>query len=204
VHYVDIGRQWTDSRERSLGELRRVGRECIDLDPDFGPSHTAMGIYLLAAGEAELAIASFERGVELAPGLPGVRRWLALGLTQFGRYADAIRELEHSLSVGPEDPSVDDCFAMAFAQFGARRYEEAVSWAERGRRRQPVPNAYTGGVLAASLAHLGRLEQARSLLPGRKPSEERLRAFMASAAPEFVERLLDGLRQAGWISRAPR
>jgi hypothetical protein len=74
-------------------------------------------------------------------------------------------------------------------------------WARRSLQHRP-DSAIAGGILAASLAQAGRLDEAAEALdatyPTRaRPSLSRVRQNVAHADPEVAERFLDGLRKAG-------
>ena len=90
---------------------------------------------------------------------------------------------------------------MGQAQFAAKRYEEAVAWAQRSLQSRPdYPMSYR--LLAASYAHLSRLDEARTAFQGSvrlQPgfSLDILKVTFASAHPEYVERYINGMRKAG-------
>ena len=89
---------------------------------------------------------------------------------------------------------------MAFAEFAARRYDEAIEWAKRSMEERP-DLAMAHRVLAASCAQAGRLEEARAALGEMLRlgpfSASTFRATYPAADPDFVERYIDGLRKAG-------
>ncbi len=89
---------------------------------------------------------------------------------------------------------------MSWAHFAARDYQQAQKWAYKSIQRRPNAMAYQ--MAAASSAHLGHLDQAESSLrallrlqPGL--SIVGLEQFFEPADPDFLERLIDGLRKAG-------
>jgi len=91
----------------------------------------------------------------------------------------------------------------SFAHLVARRFAEAIDWADRALREQPrYASVYRAKAIA--WAHLGRLQEAqdsaRSILelqPAFTISEwQRIyAAFLGS--PETLAMFVDGLRQAG-------
>ena len=79
-------------------------------------------------------------------------------------------------------------------------------WAEKSIRQRPNPLAYQ--VAAASAAHLDRLEEGRAavrevlrLQPDFSLSG--LTQFFAPADPDFVERMIGGLRKVGFLREKP-
>ena len=101
----------------------------------------------------------------------------------------------------------DDLAVQARAEFA--KFDQQIApadavldWAERSLARQPSANAYQ--IVAASLAHLGRIEEARDALaeltrlrPGISPAA--IRHYYAVADPGHADRLIEGLRLAGWV-----
>jgi len=88
------------------------------------------------------------------------------------------------------------------AHLAARRFEQAIEWADRSLYTQPR-TATAIRVKIVAYAHLGRLENARAALAQMLTIDPRLtvgamRALGApSFAPEFLELYLSGLRLAG-------
>ena len=114
----------------------------------------------------------------------------------------AIEAIERARRLSPFDPYTFLCaFTIAFAHFTARRFEQAIEWADRTLHDQPrfVPAIR---LKVVALAHLGHLEEARAEL-GRllavdpKLTIAGLRAFAHFQAPEVLELYVTGLRLAG-------
>lgn len=90
--------------------------------------------------------------------------------------------------------------AKGFALFATGRYEEAADYQERSIRLHRGYNL-AHRVLAASYAHLGRIEEAGNALgealrlePGLSASKIRLE--LTAADPALFDHYLDGLRKA--------
>jgi tetratricopeptide (TPR) repeat protein len=92
--------------------------------------------------------------------------------------------------------------SLAIAHLAARRFEEAIEWAERALHDQPRLATAIRVKIAAN-AHLGRLDEARAELgrmlainPGLTITGYRM--FLGpQTAPEISELLVTGLRLAG-------
>lgn len=90
---------------------------------------------------------------------------------------------------------------MARAQFTAHLYELAVEWALKSiERRSDLPEPHL--LLAASLGHLSRSEEARleletveRLRPGYTKSDNWVHNY---SHDDDQEHFLEGLRKAGW------
>ncbi len=88
---------------------------------------------------------------------------------------------------------------MALAHFGAERYEAAVDWAKRSLQHRPdgiVARAW----LAASLGQLGRESETGAVAssPPAGFSVAGIRRALSGAEPSLIDRVLEGLRKAGW------
>jgi tetratricopeptide (TPR) repeat protein len=91
--------------------------------------------------------------------------------------------------------------SIAIAHFAARRFEQAIEWADRALHDQPrlVPQMR---VKVATNAHLGRLDEARAELSRMLAVDPKLtiagfREYFHFAAPEVLELYATGLRLAG-------
>ena len=90
---------------------------------------------------------------------------------------------------------------IAVAHLAARRFEQAIEWADRTLHDQPrmVPAMR---FKTAALAHLGHLDEARAELSrllaiDRKLTIAGFREYFHFAAPEVLELYVTGLRLAG-------
>jgi adenylate cyclase len=90
---------------------------------------------------------------------------------------------------------------MAFAHLAARRFEQAIEWADRTLHDQPrMVSAMRVKVVA--LAHLGHLDEARAELSRVRAIDPKLtiagyRAYGLFMAPEVLDLYVAGLRLAG-------
>jgi tetratricopeptide (TPR) repeat protein len=115
----------------------------------------------------------------------------------------AIAASERARRLSPFDPlSYLNACGFAMAYFAARRFEQAIEWADRTLRDQPrVATAIR--IKIAANAHLGRLDDARAEL-GRmlalapKLTIAGMRALLTPVSgSEFAELYITGLRKAG-------
>jgi len=116
----------------------------------------------------------------------------------------AIEALQRAMRLSPLDPLRWIFFGgMSFANLVARRFDEAIDWADRSIREQPrYASAYR--MKAIACAHLGRAEEAREcaryileLQPAFTISGW-VRTYAASlCTPESLVMCVDGLRKAG-------
>ena len=202
VHYCDLFFEWTDSPERCLAEVLRAAQACASLDPKDAHGQVALAVAYSLMGQRSEVIAAAERAMELNPSLPMAYLIMGSVLGVTGRPDEGIAVLEKGMRLSPQDPWLFDFLnGVGFAHFAAGRYEEAVEWERRSLQHKPdYVVAYDA--IAASLAQLGRLDEARQAFAervrrGPAPSLEHLEQVLAFADPDFRARFVDGLRKAG-------
>jgi adenylate cyclase len=203
VHYLEVYLQWTESAERSVSELVRCAETAVACDEKDPHAQIALATAYSLTGPQDKMLAAAERAVELNPSLATAYFYIGNFLALAGRPEEAIASLEKGMRLSPRDPLLFGFLSgMAWAHAAAGRDAEAIDWARRSlKQRSDWIDGLTA--LAASCAHLGRLEEAqrvaediRRLHP--KLSLSRMDRFLAGAtAPEFTRRILDGLRKAG-------
>ena len=201
-HYLDIFYQWTDSPERSVAEMVRAAERCAALDDNDAAGQLALGWAYSITGPQDKMIAAFERATEINPSLALAYMFLGSFLAVAGRPDEAVAALEKSMRLSPRDSLMYAFLSgMAYAHFAAGSYREVVDWAEKSVRHK-VDWLDAHLMVAASSAHLGRLDEARTacrevlrLQPDF--SLAAYRVLFESSDPDFTERYFDGLRKAG-------
>ena len=114
----------------------------------------------------------------------------------------AIEAIERARRLSPFDPlTFLYAFNIAAAHLAARRFEQAIEWADRALHEQPRMVAAMRSKVAAN-AYLGRLDEARAELSrvfaiDPKLTIAGLHESLRYAAPEIVELVVTGLRLAG-------
>jgi tetratricopeptide (TPR) repeat protein len=114
----------------------------------------------------------------------------------------AIEALERARRLSPFDPyAFFYAVNIAVAHLAARRFEQAIEWADRALHGQPRMVAAMR-VKVAAHAHLGRLDAARAELNRLLAFDPKLtiagfREYLHFAAPEVRELYVTGLRLAG-------
>jgi adenylate cyclase len=203
AHYLDVNRQWSDSPERSLAEAFRAAQACVRLDNANAMGHWAVAWSYSLSGQRDEAIAAAELAVKLRPSFPEAHQTLGLFLIMVGRYDEGIAHQEKAIQLSPKSWLTSYCIhCISLGHFGARRYEDSVKCEKQALQRTP-DYWISLGTLTSSLAHLGRIEEARSTLEKMlraNPvySEDGFRMVFAIADPDYVERWLGGIRKAGW------
>jgi adenylate cyclase len=194
---------WGTLSADDVAEAVRLSRQALEAGRDDAEtiSRAAYTLFYLA-GEAAMAAAALDRALALNPN--AANAWAIRGFIHAARNqpAAAIEALERVRRLSPFDPyTFFYASNIALAHLAARRFEQAIEWADRSLHDQPrqVP-AMRVKVIAS--AHLGRLEEARAELSRVLAINPKLtiagfRELVHFAAPEILELFVTGLRLAG-------
>lgn len=187
-----------EARERGYA----AARHAVDLDENNAWAYLALGIISFYKHQLNAAAAACRRAIQLNPSLAAAEGWLAIILGWWGEYDEAIQHAEVAQRLSPHDPLYSVwSFAYTGVEFGAGCYEKSAEWARKTIEVTPeFPAAWR--YLAASLAHLGRLEEAevaKDQLLRLMPHESLrlVRAALPSVELDRMERFVEGLRKAG-------
>jgi tetratricopeptide (TPR) repeat protein len=151
--YVTLAdHMWT-----SMEKGREVAEHALELDPNLGQPHAALGLYHASKFEWAAADEEFRRALELDPRHSTGHYWYALFLARQGRLDEA---LEHARMAAELDPlSLQNVWGYAWILMWASRYEEARAVADRVLELNPnhVPSV---GVYAITYTVQGRWREA--------------------------------------------
>jgi adenylate cyclase len=201
THWNDVVFQWTDTPAESDSELGQAARRSVELDPNDAQAQMVLSLAYRRSGQPEEMLAAAERAVELDPSFASAHSWLGGFLALQGRLEEGLSSAEKAIRLSPRDPLLWFYFSnLANVHSAARRYEQAAEWARRSILGNPgFP--YSRATLAASYAHLGRLDEARAEVEGLLRIQPGLSiSFLRESslsAPAYRDRYLDGLRKAG-------
>ena len=153
-----------------------------------------------------MAAAALDRALALNPN--AAHAWSVRGIIHVARNQPdaAIEAIERARRLSPFGRLAFGYAAnIAVAHLVARRFEQAIEWADRALHDQPrMVTAMR--VKVAALAHLGRLDAAgtelsRALAVQPKLTIAGFREQTHYMAPEVLELYVDGLRLAGLPER---
>jgi tetratricopeptide (TPR) repeat protein len=180
--------------------------KALSLVPDHARAHRLLGYVEILTKRAVQGIAECERALELDRNLASAHAFIGLGKIFVGRAEETEAHGGEALRLSPRDTNAHTwkTFAGIAKQF-LGSYEQAAAWyrqAIEANRNYPLPYF----LLAASLAQLGRLDEARSavkaglaLNPAFTISRARGSWTVMTGEPTVVaefEHLFDGLRKA--------
>jgi len=194
---------WGALSDDDVAETGRLARRVLEAERDDAETiGLAAWTLFFLAGEAAMAAAALDRALALNPN--AAHAWLIRGQIHALRNQPeaAIKAIERARRLSPFDPMAFFYAGnIAIAHLAARRFEQAIEWADRALHDQPrMVTAMRVKVVA--LAHLGHLDAARAELSRLLAIDPKLtiagfRERAHYAAPEVLELFVTGLRLAG-------
>jgi len=195
--------RWSDNAERNYEEAFELAQRAVTLDSRYPNARFALALTCMYTYRSDRAITEFQEAIRLNPSFAAAYAVLGHMLTYAGRPKETIPLVEKAIRLSPNDPRLFIWLpALAAAHYQLAHYAQAV---EAGRRSWSLNRNWPVGLtyVVASLAQLGRIEEARGALTIYKevrPTDlagwERnaRRLFTDGAA---VDHIVDGLRKAG-------
>jgi adenylate cyclase len=186
----------SDIQETILEEARIA----VSLDDKDAMAHAVLATMVMAIGEWEFSIAEARTALALNPNSAFVMAILGRMLCGGGYYDEAIDPLRRALRASPQDPLTWAWVSwLAHSQFGSRDFAAALESCRQLIRLRPSL-AWAHEHLAASLAYLGRLDEAREALErARVQFPNHFRRYQQRPPwrrPEDWALTMDGLRLA--------
>jgi TolB-like protein/class 3 adenylate cyclase/Tfp pilus assembly protein PilF len=188
-------------RAALLEEARKKSNRAIALDPQDPLCLYTDGRVQSLFGNHDIAISRTEEAVALNPSDAMSHHYLGVVLCTAGRPKKAISHFDQAMRLSPRDTFLPGMQTYkAFALFDLERFDEALEWV-RLARLSPHPRPLT---LALSITLATRLRQPQEV---QSALRELMSEFPAISCctyrensfgrPEVMERLVDGLREAG-------
>jgi adenylate cyclase len=200
-------RGWGALSDEDIAEACLLARQALEAERDDAETIRQAGFTLFClAGEAAMAAAALDRALARNPN--AAQAWSARGIIHAVRNEPeaAIEAIERARRLSPFARLAFGYAAnIAVAHLVARRFEQAIEWADRALHDQPRTVVGMRAKVVA-LAHLGRLDEARAELGRLLAIDPKLtiagfREQAVYLAPEVLELYVDGLRLAGLPER---
>jgi TolB-like protein/class 3 adenylate cyclase len=175
--------------------------------PDHARGHAGLGLVAIFTQRAAEGIAECEHALELDRNLAIAHALIGFGKVLIGRAEETEAHVAEASRLSPRDTLAYSWMHIAgYAKSHLGTWEQAVAWYRRAieaNRNYPYPHFQ----LAAALAQLGRLDEARSavkaglaLNPTFSISRARALSTAMSDDPTYLaqlEPMLEGMREAG-------
>jgi adenylate cyclase len=201
AYTVRVAQNWRADPEAETKRGIELGRAAIAKGPD-DPEALAMGGHAIAffGGEFEEGLSAIERAIGLNPNSVialANAGWVKCFL---GRAGEAVGDFERAVRLSPRDiTSFRVQAGLTFAYLLLEEFEQAVTWGRRALEGNPDFTP-TYRALAAALAHLGRMDEARAVA---KRLLDLMPDFTSEAEKTLFRRsgklplILSGMRKAG-------
>ena len=203
---VDIASTYmADDRWERLTSAETALTEALSMAPDHAGAHVAMGAVQIYTNRAAQGIAECERALVLDPNFAHAHAIIGLAKIVVGRFEETEANVLEAMRLSPRDNYLSGWLTIAgVAKLYLGSDDKAVTCFRRSieiNRSNPAAQHF----LAAALAPLGRLEEARCAVRAAKALHpdftiSRFRAGASSDNPRYLaarERVCDGLRKAG-------
>jgi TolB-like protein/class 3 adenylate cyclase/Flp pilus assembly protein TadD len=205
VDVASVANWLSDDRVKRLRSAEADLGKALRLRPENPNARALLGYVRMYSKRALQGIAECERALAVDPNLAAAHGWIGLGKYFAGRSEEIEAHVLEALRVSPRDTLAGVwMLIVGVAKFALGRDEEAVAWLNRSLELSPnLPVAHF--YLAAALAHLGSIEDAREVArAGLELNPNltiaRLRSTAFSDNPAYLagrERLYEGMRLAG-------
>jgi len=201
--YISVIMGWAEDPDQTLAAGMTAAKKALALDDKDAVAYFAAGRVHMMLGEHDASIGALETSLTLNPNFAQAYHGLGFALTLAGRIEDALDSLAKAERLSPRDPLLWAFTVVhALACILSHDYETAVHWARRAMQIPRATGYWPHAVLAAPLAQLGRIEQARAAVKAaleQKPdlSLSYLKKTLPTKHPGGLDPYLDGLRKAG-------
>ena len=192
--------KWCDSPREAFDTGLGFFEHALELDPDEPLAILGMGMTYLSSGHFDQAVEQAKKAIELNPSFAHAYQDLGNYYNHAGRPRDGLEALRNAMKL---DPHYNNQLLHYLGQshFFLGEYDRAARALQRRVSRNPS-SAASNTMLASTLGHLGRFEEAReawSRVFEHNPDyslKERSEMFRYKN-PQDAERILEGLRKAG-------
>ena len=194
-YLIDLG--LAPSVEEALANMMEAAEKAVQIDPNDGETHLALGTAYAYHGKREQALAEFARAETLAPSNADLLLIVAWSIPTFGESARAVSLAERALKLNPQYPDWHNQ-GLSLAFFFGEQYDRSVKY----RLLVKEPLALDYAFLAMAYAYLGRTADAESAAANVKKLDpswvaERYLSEAGGYADKEAERFVDGARKAG-------
>ena len=192
---------WEDADTVLPASIRAV-EDAIRFDPDDPWAYIARFFIALIKHDGKLMLVSASKAIELNPNFALAYSFLGVAHALNGMGAAAFQYIERARKLSPKDVfRIEFDVHTGYAHFQLAEYEKAAEFVEAALAPKP-DHLYPHLLLAASYAHLDRLDSARAEIAKILSLESHYSLAYAAENCVYVTaddkaRFLGGLRKAG-------
>jgi tetratricopeptide (TPR) repeat protein len=148
---------WLDPMDNHAVRALAAAQRAVSLDPNDAHAHAILGDVLIYDRNSEEGATELAKALQINPNHADA--WTFLGqLKAFeGRPIEGIHDVRNALRLNPHPPGWY-YWILGLAEYAAGRYEDAVETL----RHDATHRLGSQRILAATLAQLGRMEEARA------------------------------------------
>jgi TolB-like protein/class 3 adenylate cyclase len=195
MYLIDLG--LAPSVEEALSKMMEAAEKAVELDPDDGKTHLALGGAYAYQGKAEQALAEFDRAEALSPSDADLLLVIAWSIPALGESARAVSLAEQALKLNPHYPDWYNQ-GLSYVFFFGEQYDRSVKY----RLLVKEPLALDYAFLAMAYAYSGRTgdaETAAANVTKLDPTwiAERFLSDGGGYAETEAELFVNGARKAG-------
>ena len=201
MYLIDLG--LAPSLEETLSKMMAAAQKAVELDPDDGKTHLALGGAYAYQGKAEQAIAEFDRAETLSPSDADLLLVIAWTIPAFGESERAVSLAEKALKLNPHYPDwYNQGLSLVF--FFGEQYDKSAKY----RLLVKEPAALDYAFLAMAYAYLGRTSDAEAAAANVKKLDptwiaERYLSEAGGYAEKEAQLFVNGARMAGLPACVP-
>jgi tetratricopeptide (TPR) repeat protein len=196
---------YPDDLTSRLAAAEATATKALSLAPENARAHECLGRILSVTKRGERAIAQCEMALAIDPNLANAHVTIGWSKAITGRAEETEAHVQEAFRLSPRDMGASYwMYVVGGAKNLLGRHEEAVTWFRRSIEvNRTNPSAHFN--LAASLALVGRLDEARAataagLALNPKFTIARFQASLWSDNPTYLagrRLIVDGMRKAG-------
>jgi TolB-like protein/class 3 adenylate cyclase len=205
VDTILAGNYLTDNGNAKFAEAEAALTRALSMAPQHATAHLYLGVVQSYTNRAAQGIAECQRALTLDRNLSSAHGLIGIAKFYLGRAEETEGHILEALRLSPHDHLAYALMMIAgVAKLRLGADEEAVGWLRRAvETNRNIPMAHFH--LAAALAQLGRLDEARSAVAAGLALNPTftIRRFRNTARPDDPavraqgQRLVDGMRKAG-------
>lgn len=205
TYQLEVLHGYSSDDARSIEQHIIHARRGVELDDSDSFAHLMLAFGYRWKRYHDLAVAEARKAVECNPHDTWAQATLGLCLDLLGQHREGAQIMEQATALHPRELHVRFYLPLiARAYLVERDYSAAETWARRGIENNPmIPRTHL--ILAATLGHLGRTQEARAALNAAEHLASGFAGRWLSRAEYRSnadnEHVAEGLRKAGFRER---